>query len=75
MKSELRVIQFQEPEQSQGIHEVYSDDEGNLVSFASQPITLKWTGGTMAVLNKLDEIKAAIVGKRWLTPKDFGLPQ
>lgn len=75
MKTELRVIQFQEPEDFQGIYEVYSDDEGNLVSFASQPVTLKWTGHPMTVLGKLDEIKDAVVKKRWLKPEDFGLPQ
>lgn len=75
MKCELRVIQFKDPEEFQGIYEVYSDDEGNLVSFASQPVTLKWNDDTMAVLAKMEEMKQAVIMKTWLTPQDFGLPQ
>ena len=75
MQSELRVVMFQEPEETVGIYEVYLDDEGQPVSFASQPVTMKWTGNPTAILGKLDEMRQAVIMKKWLTPKDFGLPQ
>jgi hypothetical protein len=76
MKSDLRLIQFQEPENSAGIYEVYYDDAGNLVSFASQPVTMKWAGQTAGeVLERIKDMQTAITVKRWLTLKDFGLSQ
>lgn len=76
MKSDLRLIQFQEPENSAGIYEVFYDEDGNLVSFASQPVTMKWAGNNAAeVLARIKDMQTAITMKRWLTPKDFGLSQ
>lgn len=76
MKSDLRLIQFQEPENSAGIYEVFYDDDGNLVSFASQPVTMKWTDQTPGeVLERIKDMQTAIAMKRWLSPKDFGLSQ
>lgn len=74
MKTTLRVIVFEQPEVNSGIYEVYVDDDGKLVSFASQPVTMKWDGNNAAaVLAKIKEMREAIVLKRWLKPEDFGL--